>query len=86
MDNRNGDKVSPQISVAGSIDLSGGNFKKDIPFAVKNDGEQAVFLEVRLFGMPEGEFIRTRFEVGWNPEIVSEIKATSITNPLVWGY
>lgn len=87
MNNRNGDLVSAQISVAGVIDIANSeNFKKEDPFCVKNDGDTAVFLEVRLFGMPEGEFVRTRFETGWNPEIVSEIKAASITNPLIWGY
>jgi len=36
--------------------------------------------------MPEGEFIATRFETGWNPEIVREVKTTSQTNALLWGY
>ena len=86
MQNRNGDMVSAQVSVAGMVSFEGGNFKKDQPFCVKNDGEVAVELEVNLWGMPEGEFIKTRFEVGWNPEIVREIKATSVTSPLIWGY
>lgn len=87
MQNRNGDLVSAQISVAGEIDIiHGENFKKDTPFCIKNDGETAVVLEVNLWGMPEGAFIATRFETGWNPEIVREIKATSQTNALLWGY
>ena len=57
MENRNGDLVSAQISVAGNVDFSGGNFRKDTPFCLKNDGEAAVVLEVNLWGMPEGEFI-----------------------------
>ena len=87
MENRNGDVTSPQISVMGSITFADNeNFKKDTPFCIKNDGETAVVLEVNLLGMPEGAFIATRFETGWNPEIVREIKAASITNPLIWGY
>ncbi len=86
MQNRNGDLVSAQISVAGKVDFSGGNFKKDVPFCVKNDGETAIELEVNLWGMEPGEFIKTRFEIGWNPEIVREIKTTSQTNALIWGY
>ena len=65
--NRNGDVVSAQVSVAGVVDFANGNFKKDAPFCIKNDGEAAVVLEVNLWGMPEGEFISTRFETGWNP-------------------
>lgn len=48
MQNRNGDLVSAQISVAGTVDFSGGNFKMDTPFCLKNDGETAVVLEVNL--------------------------------------
>ena len=42
MENRNGDLVSAQISVAGNVDFSGGNFRMDTPFCLKNDGEVAV--------------------------------------------
>lgn len=86
MQNRNGDLVSAQISVAGTVDFSGGNFKMHTPFCLKNDGETAVVLEVNLWGMPEGKFISTRFETGWNPEIIREIKKTSSATALVWGY
>lgn len=86
MKNRNGDLVSAQVSVIGPVKFDGGNFRSDTPFCVKNDGEAAVVLEVNLWGMPEGEFIATRFETGWNPEIVREIKETSIKNALLWGY
>ena len=50
MENRNGDLVSAQISVAGNVDFSGGNFRMDTPFCLKNDGEAAVVLEVNLWG------------------------------------
>ncbi len=87
MNNRNGDLVSAQISVMGNVTFTGtANFKKEIPFCIKNDGDTAVEIEVNLWGMPEGEFITTRFEVGWNPEIVREIKYTSQNLQLLWGY
>ena len=86
MQNRNGDLVSAQISVAGKVDFSGGNFKKDVPFCVKNDGETAIELEVNLWGMEPGEFVQTRFETGWNPEIIREIKYSSQATALLWGY
>lgn len=86
MKNRNGDLVSAQVSVIGPVKFDGGNFRSDTPFCVKNDGEAAVVLEVNLWGMPKGEFIDTRFETGWNPEIVREIKETSIKTALLWGY
>ena len=84
--NRNGDVVRAQVSVIGNVDFAKDNFKKDVPFCIKNDGDAAVILEVNLWGMPEGEFISTRFETGWNPEIVREIKKTSINATLLWGY
>lgn len=84
---RGGETVSPQIGKIGLIDLSTGNFQTEgVPFNVKNDGEAAVILEVNLWGMEPGEFVATRFEVGWNPEIVREIKQTNINATLIWGY
>lgn len=86
---RGGEVVSPQIGNIGVIDnLNNGNFaKEDTPFNVKNDGETAVVLEVNLWGMRPGEFVSTRFETGWNPEIIREIKQTSLGNlNLKWGY
>ena len=82
---RGGETVSAQIGTIGPIEgLSTGNFKmEDTPF---NDGETAVVLEVNLWGMEPGKFVATRFEIGWNPEIVREIKQTSINATLVWGY
>lgn len=42
------------------------------------------FLEVNLWGMPRGQYVTTRFETGWNPEIINEIKPTSAP-ALLWG-
>ncbi|NCB42922.1 MAG: hypothetical protein EOM59_09910 [Clostridia bacterium] len=85
---RGGEVVSAQIGKIGAVTgLDSGNFKmEDAPFNIKNDGEAAVELEVNLWGMEPGEFVKTRFEVGWNPEIIREIKQTSINATLVWGY
>lgn len=81
--------VSAQIGVMGAItDLTSENFKLDIPFNLKNDGETAITLEVNLYGMEPGVFVETRFEVGWNPEILREIKmdASLNTYDLKYGY
>ena len=84
---RGGEVVSAQIGKMGVIDLSTQNFKiNGIPFNVKNDSETAVFIDVNLWGMEPGTFVHTRFETGWNPEIIREIKQTSINATLLWGY
>lgn len=85
MENRNGDLVSAQISVAGNVDFPVAT-SEWTRLLLKNDGEAAIVLEVNLWGMPEGEFISTRFETGWNPEIIREIKETSSATALIWGY
>ena len=85
---RGGETVSAQIGRIGPIEgLNEGNFSVEgIPFNIKNDGETAVVLEVNLWGMEPGTCVATRFETGWNPEIVREIKQTSINATLIWGY
>lgn len=86
---RMGAVVSAQISKMGEVtNLGTANFSvAGTPFNIKNDGETAVVLEVNLWDMEEGTFIATRFETGWNPEIVREIKQNGVlTNPsLKWG-
>lgn len=82
--------VSAQIGKMGAI----GNLQSDnftMPdgqcFNIKNDGTQAVSLQVQLAGMSDGEFVETKFEVGWNPEIVKIVKQTSLSGiNLKWGY
>jgi hypothetical protein len=88
MENRNGDMVSPQISVMGVLSTENDFSLKGTPFCIKNDGETAVWLEVNLKGMKEGDYVQTLFEIGWNPEIVRKVKSNSdydIQN-LKWGY
>lgn len=80
--------ASLQVAVMGEIDLSGGNFTiAGKGFQLKNDGTTQVELEVRLIGMSEGSFVKTKFDCGWNPEIIAEIKQSSLSNlVLKWGY
>jgi len=84
-----GEAVSFEINHMGVIsDLDTENFtlKPGQPFKIKNDGTDAVTLEVRTSKMAEGEFIATRIDLGWNPENVVEIKMTSASVTLKWGY
>ncbi len=78
MTTRSGEMPSAQIGVMGEISgLDAGNFKNEVGFNLKNDGEAAVILEVNLWGMEPGTFVQTRFDTGWNPEIIREIKQTA---------
>lgn len=87
---RSGEHVSAQIAKMGVIEgLDNGNFalSDGNNFQIKNDGVQPVSLQVQLAGMEEGSFIETTFEIGWNPEIVRVVKATSLSGiNLKWGY
>lgn len=57
------------------------------PFFIKNDGYKDVELQVRLIGMAVGEFINTTFAVGWNREVVKEIRQTPLSYlNIKWGY
>lgn len=87
---RSGEMVSAQIGKMGVIDqLQTKNFSlvDGQCFNVKNDGTQPVALQVQLAGMNDGEFVETKFEVGWNPEIIKAVKQTSLSSiNLKWGY
>lgn len=88
---RCGSIVSSQFGVIGEIDFSDVevfSLPSGMGFLVKNDGESAVELEVRLEKMAADEFMKTNFAVGWNPEIVKEIKTPSSTTglDLKYGY
>jgi hypothetical protein len=85
MVNRNGDYISAQISEIGAITFTDGQpFELGRPFNLKNDGDAAVELEVNLWGMERGVYVKTRFETGWNPEIIAQVKPTTEQN-LLWG-
>lgn len=80
--------TSLQIGMMGAITgLSSGNYQNGHLFNIKNEGEEAVTLEVNLARMPKNEFIETTFEPGWNPEIVRVIKQNSAADlNLKYGY
>lgn len=87
MDTRSGEKVSPQIARMGTIDITNADFALDDgqAFCIKNDGESAVELAVMLAGMDS--FVTTRFDCGWNPEIVKAVAHdASVVSNLKWGY
>lgn len=81
MENRNGQMVSAQVSMFGPIpDLTESNLKLD-------EGSAAVKLEVIPAGAKDDNFVEITFDVGWNPEIVKEIKASSLAMlNLKFGY
>ena len=87
---RSGEMVSAQVGIMGAVTgLSDGDFSLSDgqPFNIKNDGISPVELEVQLAGMPDGTTIKTKFDCGWNPEIVKVIKATSLSSiNLKFGY
>lgn len=87
---RSGEKCSIQIGTMGQIENLGiSNFKLEDgnSFQIKNDGLEVIELDVRLAGMPEGEFVATRFDYGWSTEIVKEVKQTNLPYfNLKWGY
>lgn len=87
---RAGEQASPQIAKMGAITgLQDNSFA--LPdgqcFNIKNDGTSAVELTVQLAGMQDGDFITTKFDVGWSPEIIKVVKQTSLSSiNLKWGY
>jgi len=90
MNTRSGEMVSPQVAKFGNIEgLQDGNFSlaDGQAFLLKNEGTEDVSLEVTPAGSEDGVFIETRFETGWNPEIIKAVKQTSLSNvKLKWGY
>ena len=87
---RSGEQTSQQVGKMGVIEgLQNGSFS--LPdgacFNIKNEGASAVELSVQLAGMKDGEFITTRFDPGWNPEIVRVVKRSPLAGiNLKWGY
>lgn len=84
MENRAGTEQSLQISKMGIIKLDKDFDLQGSGFNIKNDGAKPVTLKVKLDMM--GEYIETRFAVGWNPEIVVSIKQPESSGlDLKWG-
>lgn len=90
MENRKGQMVSAQVSMFGPVpDLTEKNFRLDdgSAFLIKNEGSAAVKLEVIPAGSEDGQFVEVTFDVGWNPELVKEIKTSSLAMlNLKYGY
>ncbi len=82
--------VSAQVGFMGVVpDITSQDFSlaDGQPFNIKNDASTPVVLEVQLAGMPDGTTVSTKFDTGWNPEIVKKIKATSLSSlNLKFGY
>lgn len=83
--------MSAQIAKMGAItSLTTTDFSLDngYGFNIKNDGTEAVELEVQLMGMEANETVTTKFEVGWNPEIVKKVfhAVTLSSVNLKYGY
>lgn len=90
-ENRSGESVSPQVAKMGVLDCTSGNFtlpESDGGFLIKNDGNTPVVLKVRLVGMPDDSaLIETRFDMGWNPEIVKFVEKSTLSSiNLKFGY
>jgi len=85
---RSGEMASVQIGRMGILDVSTGDFglSDGQVFNVKNEDSDAVWLEVNLAGMAAGEFVETRFDVGWNPEIVRVVRQNGGVYGLKYGY
>lgn len=57
----------------------------DAPFLLKNDGLLQVELQVKLIN--SSAWITTRFETGWNPELLKAVKANAMAGlTLKYGY
>ena len=88
--NRNYEKTSLQVSNMGVVNnLATADFDNaGRVFLIKNDGTDTVELEVNLASMAQGQYVTTKFEVGWNPELVRSIKqnASASSYDLKWGY
>jgi hypothetical protein len=87
-------EIMPQTPNFGNVtDLGTENFVLPTSagrnnFVIKNENDDAIWLEVKP--AQGSTFINTKFNPGWNPEIVKEIKVnTTLTTELgkiKWGY
>lgn len=86
---RNGTQDSLQVSMFGAVtDLATADFALtgNQQFNIKNDGTEAVTLEVIPADVETETFVSTKFAVGWNEEIVRKIKLNTASLTLLWGY
>lgn len=86
---RSGEGLSLQLGKFGAMSLASANFKIEgnVKFQVKNEGAEAVTLEVIPADADNDTFISTKFDPGWNPEIIREVKVNTTEGlALKWGY
>lgn len=86
--NKSGEVNSLQVGTLGIIaNIATTDFAlaADAPFLLKNDGLLQVELQVRLIN--SSAWISTRFETGWNPELLKAVKANAMDGlNLKYGY
>ena len=86
--NKSGEVNSLQIGTLGvisNIATTDFSLAADAPFLLKNDGLLQVELQVKLIN--SSAWITTRFETGWNPELLKAVKANAMDGlTLKYGY
>lgn len=86
---RSGEFVSMQVADFGVMDVSAGDFSLSggQKFQIKNEGTDTVTLEVIPAQATTNTYISTKFDPGWNPEIVRKVKQNATSGlALKWGY
>lgn len=80
LQNLNGNGMSLQISklqAVESLNTTDFDWRDDdnqqVPFLIKNDGDDDIMLEVMLWD--DTQYVETLFTAGWNPELVRSIKS-----------
>ena len=66
--------------------LASADFIMEEGFLVKNDNDNAVELDVKYIGDPTGTWVTTKFQPGWNPDVLVAIKQTANGGTLLWGF
>ena len=86
---RSGEYVSSQVADFAAMDLSSVDFSLagGQKFQVKNEGTDAVTLDVIPASAVANTSISTKFDPGWNPAIVRQVKQNAASGlALKWGY
>jgi hypothetical protein len=84
-----GEFVSLQAGLFGIMDISTADFSitGNKKFYIKNEGTEAVSLEVIPAAAETDTYVTVKFDPGWNLEIVRKVKTNTGTLPtLLWGY
>ena len=86
---RSGEYVSSQVADFGVMDLSSVDFALTggQKFQIKNEGTDAVTLDVIPASAATDTYVSTKFDPGWNPEIVRKVKKNTTSGlALKWGF